>query len=47
MLGFAVSFPAPDVPREVTEAEIAALFSEDAGWAVRVARPGPFGARVR
>jgi SAM-dependent methyltransferase len=45
LLGFAVSFPAPDVPREVTESEITALFSEDAGWALRVLRPGRFVAR--
>lgn len=45
MLGFAVSLPAPDVPREVTQEDIAALFSREAGWAVRISRPARFWTR--
>lgn len=35
MLGFAVSLPAPDVPREVRKEEIHELFSESAGWTIQ------------
>jgi SAM-dependent methyltransferase len=42
MLGFAVEIPSPDAPRQVTSAEIASVFSEDAGWVVRAARPARF-----
>lgn len=42
MLGFSISLPAPDVPREVTEQEIATLLSREAGWVVKVVRPARF-----
>jgi SAM-dependent methyltransferase len=42
MLGFAIEIPSPDAPRQVTDAEIPRIFSEDAGWAVRAARPARF-----
>jgi len=45
MLGFAVSLPAPDVPRQVTKEEIDGLFSPDGGWAVTVSWPGLFRTR--
>lgn len=42
MLGFAVSLPAPDVPREVTAEEVRALFSEEQGWTVRALHTARF-----
>jgi SAM-dependent methyltransferase len=45
MLGFAISLPAPDVPREVTPEEIETRFSPGAGWQVKALRPGRFKTR--
>jgi SAM-dependent methyltransferase len=42
MLGFAIEIPSPESPRQVTDAEIASVFSERAGWMVRAARPARF-----
>jgi SAM-dependent methyltransferase len=42
MLGFAVSFPVPDAPREVTRAELEALFVAERGWSLRVLRSARF-----
>jgi ubiquinone/menaquinone biosynthesis C-methylase UbiE len=46
VLAFAVTFPAPSSPREVTEAEIRERFSGDRGWNVRLCRPETFESRV-
>lgn len=45
MLGFAVSFPIPEAPRQVTAEEAARLFSAAEGWRVRAARPARFRTR--
>ena len=43
---FAVEFPVPDVPRQVTEAELRARFTPERGWRVLTIRPGEFLSRV-
>jgi SAM-dependent methyltransferase len=45
MLGFAISLPAPDVPREVTPEEIETRFSPGAGWLLKALRAGRFETR--
>ena len=42
LLGFAISLPANDVPREVTTEEIDRLFNEQTGWVIRASRPARF-----
>jgi SAM-dependent methyltransferase len=46
MLEFAVTFPVPNSPREVTEAELRARFSTSKGWDVKVCRAAEFQSRV-
>jgi SAM-dependent methyltransferase len=42
LLGFSIEIPSPDVPRQVTDEEIASVFSAASGWAVRASRPARF-----
>jgi SAM-dependent methyltransferase len=42
MLGFSIEIPSPDVPRRVTDEEIASVFSAASGWVVRASRPARF-----
>ena len=46
LLAFAVTFPAPNVPREVTADELRARFAPERGWAVRVCRGAEFHSRL-
>jgi len=46
LLAFAVDLPTPDVPREVTEAELRSHFSAADGWQVLVVRPAEFVSRM-
>ena len=46
MLEFAVTFPVPNSPREVTEDEIRARFSTSKGWDLKVCRATEFQSRV-
>jgi SAM-dependent methyltransferase len=46
LLGFAVTFPAPDVPLAVTEQEVRRRFSPDAGWRVLHCAPATFASRL-
>jgi SAM-dependent methyltransferase len=43
---FAVTFPVPNVPRQVTEAELRERFTPERGWHVLTIRPGEFLSRV-
>lgn len=43
---FAVTFPVPNVPREVTEAELRERFTPERGWRILTIRPGEFLSRV-
>lgn len=43
---FAVTFPVPNVPRDVTEAELRRFFSEEHGWRVLTIRRAEFLSRV-
>ena len=42
MLAFAIEIPSPDVPRQVTEIEIPAVFAPEDGWVVHIVRPARF-----
>jgi SAM-dependent methyltransferase len=42
MLGFGISIPADEVPRQVTADEIAALFSTENGWTLKACRAARF-----
>jgi hypothetical protein len=46
LLGFAIEFDLPNTPRKVTEEELRARFTPEAGWRVRVARPATFVNRI-
>lgn len=46
LLAFAVTFPVPNSPAEVTEAELRARFTRAAGWSIRACRPAAFQNRV-
>ena len=46
LLAFAVTFPGPNSPREVTEAELRSRFTRAAGWEIRACRPAEFLSRV-
>jgi SAM-dependent methyltransferase len=46
LLAFAVTFPVPNLPLEVTEHEVRSRFTAERGWAVRVCRPAEFQSRV-
>lgn len=43
---FAVTFPVPNVPREVSEAEVRERFAAERGWRVLTVRAGEFLSRV-
>ena len=43
---FAIEFPIPNVPREVTEAEVRARFTPERGWRILTVRSGEFLSRV-
>ena len=43
---FAVSFPVPNVPRAVTEAELRAFFAAERGWRLLTIRKGEFLSRI-
>jgi ubiquinone/menaquinone biosynthesis C-methylase UbiE len=43
---FAVTFPVPNVPRQVTEAELRERFTPERGWQVLTIRTGEFLSRV-
>ncbi len=43
---FAVTFPVPNVPRQVTEAELRELFAPERGWRILTIRVGEFSSRV-
>jgi hypothetical protein len=43
---FAVTFPVPNVPRQVTEAELREQFISTKGWQVLTIRMGEFLSRV-
>jgi ubiquinone/menaquinone biosynthesis C-methylase UbiE len=43
---FAVTFPIPNVPRQVTEAELRERFTAEKGWQVLTIRTGEFLSRV-
>ncbi|WP_263772827.1 class I SAM-dependent methyltransferase [Propionivibrio soli] len=43
---FAVTFPVPNVPRQVTEAELRDRFTVDQGWRILTVRSGEFLSRV-
>jgi len=45
-LAFAVTFPVPNMPRAVTEAEIRARFTAERGWRVRECRSAEFLSRI-
>ena len=46
LLAFAVTFPIPNAPREVSEADVRSLFTEALGWRVRACRAAEFQSRV-
>ncbi|HEX2219517.1 MAG TPA: methyltransferase domain-containing protein [Gemmatimonadales bacterium] len=46
LLAFAVTFPGPHSPREVTEEELRSRFSAAQGWVIRVCRSAEFQSRV-
>ncbi len=46
LLEFAVTFPIPNAPREVTEEEIRTRFTAEAGWVIRACRAAEFQSRV-
>lgn len=46
LLAFAVEFQIPNVPRQVTEEELRALFSSEKGWSIRELRPAEFQSRI-
>lgn len=46
LLEFAVTFPIPNSPAEVTEAELRARFSAAAGWRFLACRPAEFLSRI-
>ena len=46
LLAFAVTFPIPNAPREVSEADVRSLFTEARGWRVRACRAAEFQNRV-
>jgi hypothetical protein len=43
---FATDFPVPNTPRQITQDEIEARFTEDRGWRIRVLRSAEFLNRV-
>lgn len=43
---FAIGFPGPNLPREVTEAELREVFAPPSKWRVLTIRPGEFLSRV-
>lgn len=46
LLAFATEFDIPHAPRKVTEDELRARFTADAGWRIRTVRPAHFQSRV-
>ena len=46
LLAFAITFPVPNTPLEVTEDEVRARFTPAGGWRVRACRPATFLSRV-
>ncbi|MDQ2669103.1 MAG: class I SAM-dependent methyltransferase [Gemmatimonadota bacterium] len=46
LLEFAVEFPVPNVPRAVSEDEVRARFTPEAGWRILACRPAEFLSRV-
>ncbi len=43
---FAVEFPIPNVPREVSEAEVRSRFTPERGWRILTIRTGEFLSRI-
>jgi hypothetical protein len=46
LLAFAVTFPVPNLPLEVTEQEVRSRFTAERGWSIRLCRPAEFQSRV-
>ncbi|HEU0053327.1 MAG TPA: class I SAM-dependent methyltransferase [Longimicrobium sp.] len=46
LLAFAVEFPVPNTPLKVTEEELRARFSREAGWRTLALRPATFESRI-
>ena len=46
VLAFAVTFPVPNTPRAVSEAEIRARFTPERGWRIRECRSAEFQSRI-
>jgi hypothetical protein len=46
LLAFAVTFPVPNLPLEVTEEEVWSRFTAERGWSIRVCRSAEFQSRV-
>lgn len=47
LLEFAVEFPAPNMPRAITETELRTVFSAERGWVVRTVHAAEFQSRLR
>lgn len=46
LLAFAVEFPIPHSPRQITETEVRARFSSEKGWRIRDVQPAEFLSRI-
>jgi SAM-dependent methyltransferase len=46
LLAFAVEFPIPNTPRQVSEDEVRARFTPDTGWRIRALRSAQFESRI-
>lgn len=47
LLEFAVEFPAPNMPRAITEEELRGVFTAERGWGVRAIHAAEFQSRMR
>jgi SAM-dependent methyltransferase len=47
LLEFAVEFPAPNMPRAITEPELRTVFSAERGWTIRALHAAEFQSRLR